>query len=441
MEPVLSLSQLHALEVTERVASVLSLLAAVAIILTFVFSPKFRKPVNRLIFYASWGNLFANAATLISRSGVRAGPNSALCQFQAFLIQMFFIADALWNLAMAINVYLNVLKKYNAEQLKAMEWRYHLLCYGTPFVIALIFCFIETQGRGRMYGPAQLWCWISSDWAFMRIALFYAPAWICIAVSLTLYVISGLEMARKRDELRAFHKPSRASTDETFPAYKTTEIDVTSEVAGFPLPRAPAPCFDAKDRHPNPAVSSKDYEPFSTTISSSPPTIDLDPSLRQSSHETSAFRRYKVAWEDNKAAIKYTKVALLFFTSLCVTWIPSSINRIYDLAHPNDVSYALNFLSAIVLPLMGFWNGVIYFATTRAICANIFWDLMEKWAPRKSSTKHTGERRSLTTSWVGGGSSMTEGLVPMKQEGRASNGEGTSECHDLAGLRKDEERF
>ena len=88
MEPQMSTSQLHALEVTERVASVLSLLAAVCIILTFVLSSKFRKPVNRLIFYASWGNLFANAATLISRSGVRAGPKSALCQFQAFLIQM-----------------------------------------------------------------------------------------------------------------------------------------------------------------------------------------------------------------------------------------------------------------------------------------------------------------------------------------------------------------
>lgn len=78
---------------------------------------------------------------------------------------------------MAINVYLNVFKKYNAQQLKALEWRYHLLCYGTPFIIALIFCFVATQGRGKMYGPAQLWCWISSEWAFMRIALFYAPAW------------------------------------------------------------------------------------------------------------------------------------------------------------------------------------------------------------------------------------------------------------------------
>ena len=167
--------------------------------MTFILSSKFRKPVNRLIFYASWGNLLGNIATLISQDGVRAGQNSALCQVQAFLIQMydksnvtmrpsvrsiwltlahrFFLADALWNLAMAINVYLTLFKKYNAQQLKALEWRYHLLCYGIPFLIALIYCFIDTQGKGKIYGSAQLWCWVSGPWAFLRLALFYAPVW------------------------------------------------------------------------------------------------------------------------------------------------------------------------------------------------------------------------------------------------------------------------
>lgn len=78
---------------------------------------------------------------------------------------------------MAVNVYLNVFKKYNAQQLKALEWRYLLLSYGVPFIVAFVYCFIETQSRGKIYGPAQLWCWIASDWAFLRIALFYAPAW------------------------------------------------------------------------------------------------------------------------------------------------------------------------------------------------------------------------------------------------------------------------
>lgn len=66
----------------------------------------------------------------------------------------FVPADAFWNLAMAINVYLTLFKKYNAQQLKAVEWRYHLACYGIPFVVALTLLFVETQARGKVYGPA-----------------------------------------------------------------------------------------------------------------------------------------------------------------------------------------------------------------------------------------------------------------------------------------------
>ena len=55
---------------------------------------------------------------------------------------------------MAINVYLTLFKKYNAQQLKALEWKYHLMAYGAPFLIAFIFLFIETKERGKIYGPA-----------------------------------------------------------------------------------------------------------------------------------------------------------------------------------------------------------------------------------------------------------------------------------------------
>ena len=68
----------------------------------------------------------------------------------------FLPADALWNLAMAINVYLTLFKKYNAQQLKALEWRYHIMCYGTTFVVALAYLFIRTPARGSMYGEATV---------------------------------------------------------------------------------------------------------------------------------------------------------------------------------------------------------------------------------------------------------------------------------------------
>ena len=57
---------------------------------------------------------------------------------------------------MAINVYLTLFKKYNSQQLKALEWRYHLMCYGAPFIVALVYLFITTPDRGRMYGPATV---------------------------------------------------------------------------------------------------------------------------------------------------------------------------------------------------------------------------------------------------------------------------------------------
>lgn len=81
-------SQLRSLETVERVASCFSLIGAIFIFITFVVSSNFRRPVNRLIFNASWGNTLGNIATLVSLSGPRAGQISHLCQFQAFLIQM-----------------------------------------------------------------------------------------------------------------------------------------------------------------------------------------------------------------------------------------------------------------------------------------------------------------------------------------------------------------
>ena len=68
----------------------------------------------------------------------------------------FLPADALWNLAMAINVYLTIFHKYRTEQLKSLEWKYHVMCYGFPFVIAFTYPFISTSSKGKIYGPAIL---------------------------------------------------------------------------------------------------------------------------------------------------------------------------------------------------------------------------------------------------------------------------------------------
>lgn len=85
---ILAPHHLRSLELTERIASCLSLAGTMFVMTTFLYSSAFRKPINRLIFYATWGNTICNVATLMSLSGVHAGKGSSLCQLQGFLIQL-----------------------------------------------------------------------------------------------------------------------------------------------------------------------------------------------------------------------------------------------------------------------------------------------------------------------------------------------------------------
>lgn len=62
--------------------------------------------------------------------------------------------------------------------------------------------------------------------------------------------------------------------------------------------------------------------------------------------------------------LAYLRTSFVFAISVLVTWTPSSINRVYTLVHPTRISYGLNIASAIVLPLQGVWNAVIYFSTS-----------------------------------------------------------------------------
>jgi hypothetical protein len=66
----------------------------------------------------------------------------------------FMPADALWTLTMACNVYLSFFRKYSQHDLRGLEWKYGIFCYGIPFVPALAYLFVNNPVRGRVYGSA-----------------------------------------------------------------------------------------------------------------------------------------------------------------------------------------------------------------------------------------------------------------------------------------------
>lgn len=84
---MLTSQQIQAISIAERTGASFSLLGCAFIVTTYAASPKFRKPVKRLIFYASLGNIFSAVSSLISTEGIASGTDSPLCQMQAFFVQ------------------------------------------------------------------------------------------------------------------------------------------------------------------------------------------------------------------------------------------------------------------------------------------------------------------------------------------------------------------
>jgi hypothetical protein len=70
--------------------------------------------------------------------------------------------------------------------------------------------------------------------------------------------------------------------------------------------------------------------------------------------------------------LAYLRTSFVFAISILVTWTPSSINRVYSLVYPTRTSYPLNLAGAVVLPLQGLWNAIIFAATSWRVLGEEF---------------------------------------------------------------------
>lgn len=68
----------------------------------------------------------------------------------------FPLADVLWTLAMAINVFLIVFRGYDTQALKRLEWKYMAVITTATFIPAFAFLFVQTEAKGNLYGSVTV---------------------------------------------------------------------------------------------------------------------------------------------------------------------------------------------------------------------------------------------------------------------------------------------
>jgi hypothetical protein len=84
----MSPDELNTVIVLERVGASASMIGVTLIFVTYIAFKRLRTVPNLFIAMASIANVGASVACLIGRDGVEQGVGSALCQAQAFMLEM-----------------------------------------------------------------------------------------------------------------------------------------------------------------------------------------------------------------------------------------------------------------------------------------------------------------------------------------------------------------
>ncbi|RGP74260.1 hypothetical protein FLONG3_6172 [Fusarium longipes] len=412
----LSPEHINVLITIERFGAGCSMVAIILLLLSFAMFKKLRTTPNLFLVFASIANAGASVASMIGYDGLQAGEGSNLCQAQAFIFEWFMQSDPWWSLAMAINVFLVFFCNADPRMFRKYAWLYCVICFGGPLIPAIVLISIRNSPRGLMFGDATLWCWIGTDWSLVRLYAYYIPIWIFSFLSIMIYFAVGYHVFHARNVLRHMvidgmkversdsipyssseHRASseavafppgtseRGDTDscpqnltghQDFYGTAVTEVEITREEPRQPIHHGLAsPAAAHKGSNPSCIQSwvlpgSFDQLERTTSRGQRVETLCTSNSTPQPSSTIIARLRAVKASASLKlkrldpVKMAYLRTSFIFGFAVLITWIPSSINRLYSLTHQDKISFSLSVASGCVLPLQGFWNTLIYFTTS-----------------------------------------------------------------------------
>nr|KAJ3420072.1 hypothetical protein HK105_006150 [Polyrhizophydium stewartii] len=140
----------------------------------------FKNPTGRVLLAIGILDFFDAIAKFAGRWTLSDGPGSVLCQFQAFFLHFSNMSSAFLSLALALNALYLVAFDGSVDLILKLEWLVIAVSLLIPAVIAAIPLFWQPIAGVRMYGDAQLYCWIVSTYTQYQIYLLFMWLWAMI---------------------------------------------------------------------------------------------------------------------------------------------------------------------------------------------------------------------------------------------------------------------
>ncbi|KAM3479010.1 hypothetical protein MY8738_005688 [Beauveria namnaoensis] len=354
----LSADQIATLVAIERTGASLSMIAIALIAASYLVYPKLRTTPNTFLLFASIANVGASIASMIGYDGLLQGEESSLCQGQAFIFEWFMQADPWWSCAMACNVFLVFFCNVDPAMFTRYIWAYCVICFGGPLIPAIALISIKDRSRGPVFGDA-------THRNRLRGARFQS-----LDKSGRLSSVQTTDVDDSAEEFR----PARTGCY----GIAVTEVHVETDLS---------PCDDQGhliQQSPThvATVSSSAAHVIETThtLHTMDSIARTSVSAAQRSNKTSFSQQITRLKETATSRLRrldpvkmaYLRTSFIFGFTVLVTWIPSSVNRVYSIANDGHINFTLSAVSGTVLPLQGVMNALIYFTTSWNTVRNIF---------------------------------------------------------------------
>ncbi|KAM3473387.1 hypothetical protein MY5147_004788 [Beauveria neobassiana] len=389
----LSADQIATLVAIERTGASLSMIAIALIAASYLVYPKLRTTPNTFLLFASIANVGASIASMIGYDGLLQGEESSLCQGQAFIFEWFMQADPWWSCAMACNVFLVFFCNVDPAMFTRYIWAYCVVCFGGPLIPAIALISIKDRSRGPVFGDATVSLHTSGEWRRVLI-------WTALVLDRPkLEFAVGYHVFQHRNRLRGARFQSLDKSGR-LPSVQTTDVDDSAEefrpartgcygiaVTEVHVETDLSPCDDQGhliQQSPThvATVSSSAAHVIETThtLHTMDSIARTSVSAAQRSNKTSFSQQITRLKETATSRLRrldpvkmaYLRTSFIFGFTVLVTWIPSSVNRVYSIANDGHINFTLSAVSGTVLPLQGVMNALIYFTTSWNTVRNIF---------------------------------------------------------------------
>ncbi|EAQ92981.1 hypothetical protein CHGG_01216 [Chaetomium globosum CBS 148.51] len=316
------------LQHVERLGAALSLVGVCLIFITYGFFPRVRTVPNTFIFFASIANVGASIACLIGYSGILAGDSSALCQGQAFLLEIVIYVAVGYHVFHHRNQLRNLTLSNQARDAYCAERK-------------------ESEKEQQSYGTVTTEVRVTAESSGSPTP----PSTPAGSIAPVL------------------NRPSTAAANAPWgQPHDDDNYDVNAHPTAFTTRGRGSSRGHTHSTTTHAGINPHHPTPFTTTLtisSSHPPKPPKRPHTSLPTRLARTWRKFqrKLATLD-PIKLAYLRTSFVFALSILVTWTPSSINRVYSLAYPTRTSYGLNLASAVVLPLQGLWNATIFAAAS-----------------------------------------------------------------------------